>query len=163
MQAFNHEWEHEGEIIAFSWLGNVDVRPDRVYALAFTPEGDMLLVTDEKWFPAGWLPGGGIEKGETTRQALARELADEANATLYQAQRIGVQKAQLPAGRQSFHAFYWCRITLESDFTPEHEITQRMLVRPDHFLDTLFWGRKDPKAAMLLEKAQELEKRFATG
>lgn len=49
---FVHEWEYEGEIIRFSWLGEVDVEPDRVYAFAFTPNHEMLLVTDARTAPS---------------------------------------------------------------------------------------------------------------
>lgn len=61
MPKFVHEWENDGVVITFSWLGDVDVKPDRVYAFAFTSDREMLLVTDPEWRPAGWLPGGGIE------------------------------------------------------------------------------------------------------
>jgi hypothetical protein len=49
-------------------------------------------------------------------------------------------------------------VTLGSDFSPKHEISDRHLVTPDEFLDRLFWGRKDPKAPMLLERALEMER-----
>jgi hypothetical protein len=52
-------------------------------------------------------------------------------------------------------------VALDSDFSPKHEIGDRHLVTPDEFLDRLFWGRKDPKAPMLLERALEIEQNFA--
>lgn len=55
MSSFVHQWTHDELVVTFTWLGDVDVRPDRVYALAFTPERKMLLVTDAKWKPKGWL------------------------------------------------------------------------------------------------------------
>jgi ADP-ribose pyrophosphatase YjhB (NUDIX family) len=163
MSIFVHEWEYEGEIITFSWLGDADVKPDRVYAFAFTSERKMLLVTDPKWAPACWLPGGGIEGGESVEQALARELGEEANATLHQSAKIGTQRAENSTGLRSCHAFYWCRVTLGKAFTPKHEISERHLVTPDDFLDRLFWGRKDPKAPMLLERALEIEQSYESG
>jgi len=121
----------------------------------------MLLVTDPDWAPACWLPGGGIEDGESPEQALARELCEEANATVHQSAKIGTQRADSSTGQRSYHAFYWCRVALDSDFSPKHEIGDRHLVTPDEFLDRLFWGRKDPKAPMLLERALEIEQNFA--
>jgi 8-oxo-dGTP pyrophosphatase MutT (NUDIX family) len=157
MSNFVHEWEHNGEIITFSWLGDSDVRPDRVYAIAFTPDRKILLVTDPNWAPACWLPGGGIEDGETPEQALARELIEEANAALHQSAKIGTQCTDDSTAVRKHHAFYWCRVTLGKAFAPQHEISERHLVMPDEFLDKLFWGRADPKAPLLLERALQIE------
>ena len=88
---------------------------------------------------------------------LARELLEEANATLLQSVKMGVQKSVNSEGEQSFQAFYWCRVIVNNDFSPQHEITERRLVTPDMLLDTLFWGRTDPKAAILLNLAMEIE------
>jgi ADP-ribose pyrophosphatase YjhB (NUDIX family) len=160
MPAFTHKWEHNGVVVTFSWLGDAQVKPDRAYAFAFTSDGKMLLVTDPQWAPAGWLPGGGIENGETPEQALARELSEEANAIVHQSVKIGVQRADASTGMRSFHAFYWCRVTLGSDFSPQHEISERFLVMPDELLDKLFWGRMDPKAPLLLDRALEIEQNY---
>ena len=62
-------------------------------------------------------------------------------------------------GDKSYHVFYWGRVILNNLFTPKHEVTERHLVASEEFLDRLFWGRKDPKASMLLEKALEIEQK----
>lgn len=157
MSEFVYVWEQDGSPIKFSWLGSIDVKPDRVYAIAFTPDSKILLVTDTKWRPACWLPGGGLEVGETPQQALSRELKEEANADMQQLVKIGVQCAENAAGDKSYQAFYWCRVIVNNQFSPRHEVTERRLVTPETFLDTLFWGRKDPKAPILLERALEIE------
>lgn len=157
MVEFVHEWVHEGGVITFTWLEDVDMEPDRVYALAFTPDQKMLMVTDAKWDPACWVPGGGVEPGETAEQALARELIEEANARVINSRRIGIQQAENLDGRRDYHAFYWCRIFLEEGLWPEHQITFRRLVPPEEFLNRLFWGHTDPKAPMLLEHALRFE------
>lgn len=131
--------------------------PDRVYAFAFTTDGEMPLVTDPKWAPAGWLPGGGIRQNESPTEALNRELLEEANATVLKALPIGVQRAEHSSEGISHHAFYWCRVEVGSDFRPTHEVTIRYLVSPDEFLDRLFWGRIDPKAQMLLQRALDIK------
>ena len=145
-------WEHEERIITFSWLGEVNAPPHRVYAFASTEADKMLLVGDHggKY----WLPGGGLEPGETPVAALVRELQEEAAATVLGAPRyLGTQRAEDPLVGVHLHSFYSCRVRLAPTFTPEHEITERHLVDRSDFLDTLFWGRSDPKAHMLLTKA----------
>lgn len=162
MEELVHTWEHEGRVITFSWVGDADVVPNRVYAFAFTPKGQVLLVTDPAWSPMCWLPGGGIEPGETPREALERELLEEANAVLHDLVALGTQRAQDSAGDTSFQTFYWCRVMVRDEFSPRHEVTERVLVEPDQFLDTLFWGRSDPKAALLLHRALEIDESKGT-
>lgn len=40
------------------------------------------------------------------------------------------------------------------------EVDERLLVPPERFLDTVFWGRADPKAVLLLGKALEVNRRY---
>ena len=157
-----HEWTQDGVVVTFTWLGDVDIAPDRVYALAFAPEQKMLLVTDEKWKPKGWLPGGGIEANETPEEALERELLEEANAVIHERERLGIQHAKDSLGRVAHQAFYWCRITGNPQFGRNEQEVEPILVNVADFLDTLFWGRADPKGAMLLERASQLQQEYET-
>jgi ADP-ribose pyrophosphatase YjhB (NUDIX family) len=131
-----------------------------VYALAFTRDKRILLVTDERTSPLCWLPGGGLETNEPVVSALARELREEANASIEAYARLGTQRADDSVDGTSYQAFYWCRVEVATDFSPAHEVTERHLVRPEEFLDRLFWGRSDPKAAMLLARALELDESY---
>lgn len=153
----NH-WTSNGRTITFTWLGNVEVEPARVYALAFTPDGKLLLVSSGPDDHQYWLPGGGVEAGETPEMALVRELWEEAAATVHTRKPIGVQHVTDTLGADEYHTFYWCRISLDDAFAPQHEIGVRKLVAPETFLDTLFWGRTDPKAGILLDLALQLER-----
>ena len=159
MSEFECQWQHHGRTITFSWVGEADVVVSRVYALAFTSDRKLLLVGGGPGDPGFWLPGGGIEEGETPEEALARELAEEAAAAIHAMARLGAQRVDDPAAGTEYHDFYWCRVTLADEFVPVHEVKLRRLVTPEEFLDILFWGRDDPKAAMLLDRALEIDRR----
>ena len=65
-----------------------------------------------------------------------------------------------PRAGEEFHRYYWCRVTLADQVFPRTESTLRHIVSPADFLDTLEWGRKDPKAPRLRELALDAERRY---
>jgi ADP-ribose pyrophosphatase YjhB (NUDIX family) len=149
-----------GKEVTFAWVGKIHETPARVYALAFASKVEMLLVSGGPDDPYRWLPGGGIEQGETPEKALSRELMEEADAIIESLEYIGSQRLDDSEGFMEFQHYYWCHITLCPPATARVETTLRHLVPPDNFLDTLEWGRTDPKAAMLLEKVIALEQDY---
>jgi ADP-ribose pyrophosphatase YjhB (NUDIX family) len=163
MSELVHEWVHDGRVTRFCWLGLVDVVVDRVYAFAFLESGDLLLVSDAVTSPACWLPGGGVERGESVEQALRRELLEEANATVVAFEPLGVQRAVDPVDGVSLQSFCWARVELSEEYVPAAEVTERWVVGVEEFLDHLFWGRSDPKAEVLLARAVGVEARYRSG
>ena len=150
----------QGRDVTMTWVGHTSAVPARVYALAFTSEHEILLVSGGLEDPFRWLPGGGIEARETPEQALKRELIEEANAAVEALEYLGSQRLYDAAGWQEYQHFYWCRVTLAPQAAIRLETTLRHLVSPAKFLDTLEWGHSDPKAAMLLERALEAERKY---
>ena len=70
-----HHLKLDGKDVTLTWVGRTCAVPARVYALAFTSPREMLLVSGGPGDPDRWLPGGGVEPGETAEEALRRELA----------------------------------------------------------------------------------------
>ena len=159
---YRHTIERQGEKATLTWVGHIIAAPARVYALAFLSPHEMLLVSGGPSDPDRWLPGGGVEHGETPEQALRRELLEEADASIEAMESLGSQRMEGAQGRHEYHRFYWCRVTLAPQDFPRAESTLRHIVPAADWLDTLLWGRADPKAAMLLRQALEAERRYAT-
>lgn len=152
-----HDWHHDGRITTFSWIGHDPcVVPNRAYALAFTHDDRILLVgaDSRQW----WLPGGGIEDGESAEQALRRELDEEAGAVIEDLEFLGYQRLDDPIEGCCYTATYWCRVALPGSFVPRHEVTKHLIVEPEQFLDNLFWS-DDPAAAHLLKLATAVNRR----
>lgn len=156
-----HTWAHDGRTTTFTWVAERDgIVPARVYAVAFIGEGRILLVgaSDEGGATSWWLPGGGVEDGESSEQALVRELEEEAGAAVHDLNLLGYRRVDDEADGRSYIAMYWCRITMQEAFVPDCEVTENLLVRPEQFLDHLFWA-DDPAAALLLRLGTEMDRR----
>jgi 8-oxo-dGTP pyrophosphatase MutT (NUDIX family) len=161
MHDYKHQWDSPVGPVTQTWIGETDARPGRVYALAFLSPQKMLLVSgDDPRYPGPYLPGGGVEVGETAEEALARELREEANARIVALEALGSLHVAFERGGGEYQRYYWCRMVLEEPFIPTMEITKRHIVKTAAFLDRLEWGRKDPLAAHLLELALDAERRF---
>ena len=100
----------------------------------FDEQGRVLLVKAN--YVSGWnLPGGGVDPGETLRDAALRELREEANVTpLDRLQLHGIF-----SNERSFSgdhvAVYVCRKFTQTEFTANMEITAVQFF-PTHGLPT---------------------------
>lgn len=124
--------------------------------ICFTPESRIVLVT---WNGVDWtLPGGTIEPGETLEQTLTREVREEACAHVVACAYIGCQRVEpLDGDAVHYQTRFWARVELEA-YAPTHEMIARKLVRPDEFVDTLFWGGA-PTASLILERGLRIQDR----
>jgi ADP-ribose pyrophosphatase YjhB (NUDIX family) len=132
------------------------------YGFGFTPDGLVVLVQTHDGF---WnLPGGQLEAGETARDALVREVAEEACARVIDCRYLACQHVwdpQAPHGPSShYQTRWWARLELDA-WEPHHEIVRRLAIPPDRVLATLSW-RSQTIAARLLEAAV-VQDRLAAG
>ncbi len=149
-----------GEQTTFTWVGHVQEMPARVYALAFTRGGEIVVVRASLDMRAWWLPGGGVEPDESPEEALRRELCEEAGAAVEALQALGSQRVEHQHGMRSYHRFYWCRVSLDPTGAGDFGEGRRRLVGPKDLLDTLEWGRSDPAAGLILDLAREVDGKY---
>lgn len=122
----------------------------QAYGFCFTDHGLVALVQTDDGFCN--LPGGRLEPGETARDALVREVAEEACASVTTCRYLACQHVwdpQAPDGPTNhYQTRWWARIELDP-WQPNHETVARQLVPPSDVLATLSWHRKQIAGRLL--------------
>jgi 8-oxo-dGTP pyrophosphatase MutT (NUDIX family) len=127
--------------------------------ICFTIENKITLVRHHK----GWLlPGGYPEKEETLEEALIREIAEEACAEVIDYEYIGSIKSEelTPVTKGNLPLFYQARywvLIKNGPFIPEFEITERIEVEPENFVEMLRWPAKK-LSGLILNDALAVDK-----
>jgi 8-oxo-dGTP pyrophosphatase MutT (NUDIX family) len=95
------------------------------YALVALWHGDRVLMVLERGRRCWELPGGGIDAGETPREAAARELQEETGQRVPAEELCfaGFARTALPDRRVMYGALYTARIDAPAPFTPNDEIS----------------------------------------
>jgi ADP-ribose pyrophosphatase YjhB (NUDIX family) len=112
-------------------------------------DGGVTLVM-HSYVPGWYLPGGGVEAGETFAEALAREIDEEAGARLTGPALLFGLYRNAQADKRDHVALFVCR---EWARVPGRKIPNREIVAMDHFpLDAL----PDGTTAGTLARIQEV-------
>jgi ADP-ribose pyrophosphatase YjhB (NUDIX family) len=92
-------------------------------------EGAVLLVK-HSYVPGWYLPGGGVEAGEAVGEALAREIREEAGATLTGPPRLFGLYRNAKADSRDHVALYVCR---DWERTADFRVPNREIVAAELF------------------------------
>lgn len=110
-----------------------------VHAFCFH-KGKLVIVYDTKrqrWTP----PGGGVEKGESIEEAVAREVKEESNMRVVRQHLIGFQDISEPT-RTVTQTRSVCIVEPLGDFItdPDGDITEIKLIDPKDYKKYFDWG-----------------------
>jgi ADP-ribose pyrophosphatase YjhB (NUDIX family) len=72
-------------------------------------EGDRVLLVKHTYLPGWYFPGGGVEPGESFREAMVREMREEAGATLTGPEELFGLYRNAAADPRDHVALYVCR------------------------------------------------------
>ena len=106
-----------------------------VRAAALDADGRVFLVR-HTYVPGWHLPGGGVEPGETTLEALARELREEASIELSgEAQLLGVYQNLIASDRDHVLLYAVREFRITEAKTRDREIAEAGFFSPDALPD----------------------------
>jgi 8-oxo-dGTP diphosphatase len=100
-------------------------------------------------FKGGWeFPGGKIEKGETSQEALVREINEELNADIHVGELIETVEYDYPNFHLSMECF-WCELKSDNLELKEHEDAKWLFKDELNFVEWL------PADITLLDKIRK--------
>lgn len=106
-----------------------------VGALIVNNQGQILLVKSYKWGDRYTVPGGHIELGERSQQAVEREIKEEVGLDVEPVKILMVQEAVFPRDyiKHEHYIFmdYLCRATSSDVKVDNKEIQEYLWVSPD--------------------------------
>lgn len=101
-----------------------------VRCAAFDAAGRLFLVR-HTYLPGWYMPGGGVDPGETAEEAMRRELREEGNLALLAEPRFFGLYLNRQASRRDHVAFYVCRGVRQTEpKRPDFEIAESGFFAP---------------------------------
>ncbi|OLP44816.1 NUDIX domain-containing protein [Rhizobium oryziradicis] len=94
-----------------------------VRAACFDEQGRIFLVR-HTYLPGWYMPGGGVERGETASQALEKELREEGHLLMTEAPILLQSYLNLSASRRDHVLFYRVAVRQTAPRLPDHEIAE---------------------------------------
>ncbi|AYD01707.1 NUDIX domain-containing protein [Neorhizobium sp. NCHU2750] len=94
-----------------------------VRAACFDAEGRVFMVR-HTYVPGWYLPGGGMERGETALQALAKELREEGNLVMTEAPELFHVYFNRRASKRDHVLFYRVSVKQTAPRPPDREIAE---------------------------------------
>lgn len=101
-----------------------------VRAAAFDEAGRVFLVR-HSYVPGWHMPGGGVERGETLLEALAKELSEEGNLEIIGAPDLVTIYFNSATSRRDHVALYRCTVTQSAPKQADREILEAGFFAPD--------------------------------
>lgn len=96
-----------------------------VRALVFDESGAKIFLIRHTYVPGWQMPGGGVETGETLRQALDKELMEEGNIRLTGSPHLFHIYFNRRMSRRDHVALFVCKSSVQvSPKLPDHEIAE---------------------------------------
>ena len=120
--------------------------------------GDKLVVVyaenKKYWTP----PGGGIELGETYKEAIIREVKEETNMKVLYQELIGYQDIY-ESNRVVRQTRSFCVVEPDGDFVldPDGDVTEIKLIDPKDCKQYFDWGKVGER---LIQRAIELKEKY---